>query len=143
LFTSTDDFILNEEGSLVQELSEILINSENYIVEENAEGHFILSILKGEVKILEGHQAFESSDIAINMMDKYVAYYRTLCEMGILHKRIFPFKVSSVPETFFPFRISVILPSWSARFNNVQFRDYLEESFKLNLPAHIYPEFYC
>jgi len=142
LFTSTDDFILNEEGSLVQELSDILINSENYIVEENAEGHFILSILKGEAKILEGHQVFESSDIAISMMDKYVAYYRTLCEMEILHKRIFPFKVSSVPETFFPFRISVILPSWSARFNNVQFRDYLEESFKLNLPAHIYPEFY-
>lgn len=45
-------------------------------------------------------------------------------------------------ETFFDFRISVLFPSWTARFSNAAFRKFAEEMVVKNLPAHIVPEFY-
>ena len=45
-------------------------------------------------------------------------------------------------ETFFDFRVSVIFPSWTARFANTAFRKFAEETVINNLPAHILPEFY-
>lgn len=53
-------------------------------------------------------------------------------------------KFSGVPdsESFFDFRISVIFPSWTARFSNKEFRKFAEETVSKNIPAHIFPEFY-
>ena len=45
-------------------------------------------------------------------------------------------------ESFFGFRISVIFPSWTARFSNKEFRKFAQETVIKNLPAHIFPEFY-
>lgn len=45
-------------------------------------------------------------------------------------------------EDFFDFRVSVIFPSWTARFANTAFRKFAEETVIKNLPAHILPEFY-
>lgn len=46
------------------------------------------------------------------------------------------------PETFYNFRVSVIFPSWTARFSDEDFRLYAEETVQRNLPAHIYAEFF-
>ncbi len=48
----------------------------------------------------------------------------------------------SVPDDFYTFTISVIFPSWTARFNDNAFRQLAEETVRLNCPAHIYPTFY-
>ena len=45
-------------------------------------------------------------------------------------------------EAFLDFRVSVIFPSWTARFANTAFRKFAEETVIKNLPAHILPEFY-
>ena len=45
-------------------------------------------------------------------------------------------------EDFFSFRISVILPCWTARCHDKQFRMLAEETLRLNVPAHVYPELY-
>lgn len=42
-----------------------------------------------------------------------------------------------VEEDFFSFRLSVVLPSWPARFQDDKFRHYLEKTFIENTPAHI------
>jgi hypothetical protein len=44
--------------------------------------------------------------------------------------------------SFFDFRISVIFPSWTARFASPAFRKFAEETVVRNLPAHIFAEFY-
>ncbi len=51
---------------------------------------------------------------------------------------------SQSPEDFdfYTFRISVVFPSWTARFHNKEFRKLAEETVRLNCPAHIYQEFY-
>ena len=46
------------------------------------------------------------------------------------------------PEDFYSFRMSVIFPSWTARFSETAFRILAEETVQLNCPAHIHPEFY-
>ncbi len=45
-------------------------------------------------------------------------------------------------EAFFDCRVSVIFPSWTARFSNAAFRKFAEETVIKNLPAHIVAEFY-
>jgi len=45
-------------------------------------------------------------------------------------------------EDLFSFRVSVIFPGWTARCHDQQFRLLAEETLRLNLPAHVYPEFY-
>ncbi len=45
-------------------------------------------------------------------------------------------------NAFFNCRVSVIFPSWTARFSDKAFRKYAQETVLNNLPAHIFPEFY-
>lgn len=44
---------------------------------------------------------------------------------------------SMIREDFFSLRMSVVLPTWPARFQDKNFRDALESLFRLNSPAHV------
>lgn len=46
------------------------------------------------------------------------------------------------PHDFYAFRVSVIFPSWTARFGDREFRKLAQETVCHNLPAHVYPEFH-
>ncbi|PSJ18960.1 hypothetical protein [Nitrosomonas supralitoralis] len=50
----------------------------------------------------------------------------------------------NIPESkfSFDFRISVIFPSWTARFSSAAFRKFAQETVLKNLPAHVFAEFY-
>ena len=47
-----------------------------------------------------------------------------------------------VLDSFYSFRISILLPDWTARFHTPGFRTLLEETVHRNCPAHISPEFH-
>ncbi len=47
-----------------------------------------------------------------------------------------------VEADFFSHRLSVIFPAWPERFREEKFRHLVEETFALNCPVHIYPEFF-
>lgn len=49
---------------------------------------------------------------------------------------------AEVAAGFYPFRLSVIFPGWTARFGEEKFRNLAEETVRLNCPAHIHPEFH-
>jgi hypothetical protein len=42
-----------------------------------------------------------------------------------------------INEDFFRLKMSVIFPSWPARFQDKSFRDAAENLFRLNAPAHV------
>ncbi|QCK14535.1 hypothetical protein [Mangrovivirga cuniculi] len=42
-----------------------------------------------------------------------------------------------IPEDFFEYRISMIFPAWTARFNDPEFRSVVEETVRTNQPANI------
>jgi hypothetical protein len=42
-----------------------------------------------------------------------------------------------VPDDFYPFRMSVLMPAWTARLNNPSFRRHAEDTLRVNGPAHL------
>ena len=49
---------------------------------------------------------------------------------------------SPVPADFYSFKMSVIFPDWTARFQTPGFRRFTQETFQDNSPAHISPQFH-
>lgn len=49
---------------------------------------------------------------------------------------------SVIKEDYFNFRMAVVLPAWPARFQDDNFREFTEDLFRLNAPAHIRIDFY-
>ncbi len=47
---------------------------------------------------------------------------------------------TDVPHDFYAFKISVLFPAWTPRFENPEFRKLAEETVRLNCPAHVLPE---
>lgn len=47
-----------------------------------------------------------------------------------------------IPDNFFSFRISVLLPSWTARFHDPAFRRHAEDTIRINCPAHVVGNIY-
>lgn len=45
-------------------------------------------------------------------------------------------------DDFYSFRMSVILPGWTARCHHPEFRKLAEETIRNSAPAHVYPEFF-
>jgi hypothetical protein len=45
-------------------------------------------------------------------------------------------------EDFLSFRLSIIFPSWTARFSNPSFREFAQKTLCNNLPAHLFPDIY-
>ena len=43
---------------------------------------------------------------------------------------------------FYSFRISALLPGWSKRCSDRDFRNLVRETVRLNAPAHVFAEFY-
>jgi hypothetical protein len=41
-----------------------------------------------------------------------------------------------LPESFFKFSLTIVFPSWPARFQYTEFRNFAEELIKENTPAH-------
>lgn len=44
---------------------------------------------------------------------------------------------SHIPDDFFSMRMSIVFPSWPARFQDKNFREAAENLFRLNSPAHV------
>ncbi|MCH8987736.1 MAG: hypothetical protein IIA92_02905 [Chloroflexi bacterium] len=47
-----------------------------------------------------------------------------------------------VPDDFYSFKLSVLFPGWTARFQTPEFRRLTEETVQSHCPAHIFPEFH-
>ncbi|MBT8340073.1 MAG: hypothetical protein HKP58_04355 [Desulfatitalea sp.] len=46
-------------------------------------------------------------------------------------------KEVQVSDDFYPFRISVLMPAWTARFHDDAFRRLAEDTLRINCPAHV------
>jgi len=49
---------------------------------------------------------------------------------------------TKAPPDFYSFKISVLLPAWTPRFENREFQKLAEETVRLCCPAHVLPGFY-
>lgn len=142
IFSSTPKLVLEEEASAEHIIAHILTDINNYRTEFDPLRGYCIDIFQEGAKVMQSSAYYASRFDAELAAERYNGYFRALNELTLIEQQIRPIKHNTIPNEFFPFRISVVLPAWSARFNNERFRKFVEESFMLNLPAHIYPEFY-
>ncbi len=141
-FTSSGSYMKQTQEEFYEELKLLLPDRYNYTIEDNESGLFQIFIHKNGVKILEGTEYYESAEEAAFIIEEYCSFYANQYQKENLEKSIEYTYQNDIPKDFYENRISVVLPGWSARFNNWRFRDYLEETFLVNLPAHIMPDYY-
>jgi hypothetical protein len=46
-----------------------------------------------------------------------------------------------IREDFFHFRLTIVLPAWTARFQETGFREFVQNLFRENTPAHMKLQF--
>lgn len=142
---SKNVFTHAERIQVVKELQEYLAKYENYSVEATADKDFEIHFKGGDERFdfisliadpsveathsrMEGlYRYMADRDRAVEYVDKVGFYVRFAGEILI------------IPEDFFSFRISILLPTWTARFRNEEFRAIVEEVIRDNHPANVAP----
>lgn len=84
----------------------------------------------------------EAMDLARRLRDLFIRLNRDserllLVEHILLRPRGGKPHAPPVPPDFYPFRLSVLLPDWTARCGDPVFRHLVEETVSLNCPAHV------
>lgn len=141
-FTTSTSYLKPTRDDYIEELKRILPNRYNYTIEDNEAGYFQIFIHKEGEKVLWGYENHLSAEDAADAIEDYCAFYSEQYQSNNLENSIQHFYQNDIDDDFYENRISVVLPGWSARFNNWRFRDYVEETFSVNLPAHIMPDFH-
>lgn len=139
-FTFAD---MSTQQFLSEEIANIGDDLENYTIVENENGHLQV-ILKDSFgkEIAKIDKQFILHESAESKIQEVIDYIIRLKEETIpigtrIEFFVEPRKGLDLTSDFYSFCISVMLPSWPARFQNTEFRIFLKRIFALNAPAHI------
>jgi len=94
--------------------------------------NIILSQLAGAGKLISSGNTYNDLDALFNNIKAYgdQSYPRLKMLVNVKENKL-------INEDFFSFNMSVVLPDWPARFQNLSFRSCLEGLFKYHAPAHL------
>ena len=81
-----------------------------------------------------------ATEIIVEYIKSYVDNRIPLTDQIKLEKEESQF--DTVKNTFYSFKISIVLPDWPIRFQNADFRNLLAEVTGANIPAHLGADFY-
>jgi hypothetical protein len=140
---SADQFSFEERDKIINEIKQHLYEFSNYSVETTNEKDFEVHFktpddkyhfisLDANISVEETHEQMErlfkfiSDQIEIVPFDEKVGLYVKNDVTGRI-----------IPEDFFSYRVSVILPTWTARFSNKEFRSIVEDTIHEQKPANI------
>jgi hypothetical protein len=142
---SSRKYTFGNRQSIIQLLTSELLINENFSVEQRNDGNFEMQFqsknsdlslisLQSSPSVQETHALMErlynflsDKEVRIPFHQKVAMYLQN--EQGFI-----------IPEDFFGFRLSIILPNWTARFQDVEFRMMTEALIRENTPAYIYPD---
>lgn len=82
------------------------------------------------------------SDDVIGLIDGF-KQYKESPENGLLRfEMTVRYAKKMIPEDYFNFRMSVLLPEWPARFQDDVFKEYVKDLFRVHTPVHLRLKFY-
>jgi hypothetical protein len=119
----------SEEQSSIKALSNLC---RVRLQKDRSTGLFVNPAWLSDVETAEAAGDFESLRHYIQLFNN--KKYRYLPRFELLTKDS---RGNIMTESFFGFAITVVLPSWPARFQDNNFRVLLEDMFRINAPAHI------
>jgi len=140
---SAKQYSFEEREKLIQEIKPHLNEFSNYSVEATRDKDFEVHFktpddkyhfvsIEANISVEETHEKMESlfkfmsDEIKIVPLEKKVGLYVKNTHSGKI-----------IPEDFYSYRVSVMLPTWTARFSNKEFRSIVEDTIHEQKPANI------
>jgi uncharacterized protein len=127
----------------------------SYRVDEPNPGEFIIGLYKGDDKLAEWDEVFDSNTDAMDYLRERLEDLRTdsegmhLVENILLRPLDDAYKLFKVclPENCsfcgeedpYSFRITLVLPFWPDRFSDMNFRNFTSKTIRREIPAHLLP----
>jgi hypothetical protein len=140
---SQEQYSFDEREKIIREIKVHLYEFSNYSVEATPEKdfevhfktpddkyHFISMEAKASVE--ETHERMES---LFKFMSDQFQIVPIEKKIGLYVKNTHSGKI--IPEDFYSYRVSVVLPTWTARFSNKEFRSIIEDTIHEQKPANI------
>ncbi|MCU0429387.1 MAG: hypothetical protein MUF42_05385 [Cytophagaceae bacterium] len=142
---SKNVFTHSNRLQVIRELQEFLPKNEYYSVEATSDKDFEIHFKTGDERFdFISLEADPSVEITHSRMESLFRYMADKDRSVSYQEKIgfyvrFAGETIIIPEDFFSFRISMVLPTWTARFRNEEFRAIVEEVIRENHPANVAP----
>jgi len=140
---SNKQYSFEEREKAIKEIKEHLYEFGNYSVEVTGEKDFEVhfSTPDGEYSFVSvrANESVEKTHEQMEKLFAFISNQRTIVpfnkKIGMYVKNTFSGRL--MPEDFFSYRASVIIPDWTARFSNKEFRSIVEDTIHQEKPANV------
>lgn len=134
------------------------VDPENYELKETTDGRYYFNIVDPTKEVIgrriEYFETPEERGEAIKYLRRFLrANYNSeglfVVEHALLRPRVKGHPVFKICQSDdsgcvfkdpYSYQISVVLPAWEKRFQNMDFRKFMEKTIRLETPAHIFPK---
>ncbi|HEY8402448.1 MAG TPA: hypothetical protein VIK89_14370, partial [Cytophagaceae bacterium] len=143
ILKSAKQYSFEEREIAIREIKAHLYEFANYSVEatrdKDFEIHFKTPDDKYHFVSLEANISVEETH---EKMEKLFQFITDLHVIRPFEEKIGLYVLNSysnevIPEDFFSYRVSVLLPDWTARFSNKEFRSIIEDTIHEQKPANV------
>ncbi|MCR6642794.1 MAG: hypothetical protein NVV82_28335 [Sporocytophaga sp.] len=140
---SAEQYSFKERDAILKDIRNHLYEFANYSVETTADKDFEVHFktpddkyhfisMEADISVEATHEKMERLFRFISDQEEITPFER---KIGLYIKNIHTDRI--IPEDFFSYRASIILPNWTARFSNKEFRAIIEDTIHENKPANI------
>ncbi|HET6255442.1 MAG TPA: hypothetical protein VFE32_15285 [Puia sp.] len=123
----------------MEHLRRIGAEENHYQIDILSDGYFGLSIHDGGQRLAESRKRYKDEEKAREELDRLVRFFaydwRASAGGGDVNDSLAGLDPYS-------FRVTIVLPSWPARFRDPGFRHLVEKTLFLEIPAHVSPNVY-
>lgn len=138
-YNNQQEKVFSWYSSLKDEIQFEAINNlsaiENYTIRSLKKNSYTLEVQLNKKESILSSVQFESEKEATAYLNDFIQHINRAREKKSIDRVI-------QSNCFYSFGVSVLLPSWPARFNNNRFKTLAEETVKACAPAHIKLNFY-
>jgi hypothetical protein len=142
ILVSEDDFLFESHiRKRVEHIRQVATDDASYVREKNAEGRSLFRITdrsKNPPQVLasckKSYQKEEDMEADIKSLIRFFSF-----ELGYIDDQ--DSVINSLADPY-SFRISLMVPTWPAKFRDPGFRHLFEKAVFLETPAHVYPDVY-
>jgi hypothetical protein len=140
---SAEQYSFSERENIIREIKSHLYEFSNYSVEatrdKDFEVHFKTPDDKYHFISMEVNASVEETHEKMENLFRFISDQLQIVpiekKIGLYVKNSHSGKI--IPEDFYSYRVSVILPTWTARFSNKEFRSIIEDTIHEQKPANI------
>ncbi len=145
---TTELYTYYERIEILEVLKKDIYDFNNYAVEECGEGLFEVVFTSSDKKIqLKSIETYESVELIYSLLEKTFEFLSDKYEIIPFSRKTqyyvkYKKPKERIPEDFFSYKLSIILPNWTNRFSNMEFRKLTENLVRQLAPAYISIDFY-